>query len=256
MWPMALLASAALLAQAGAPVPPAIEDNSFLIEEAYNQEPGVIQHISTFLHVHGSGRRTDYSFTQEWPVASQRHQLSYTLPYAWLGEQGHGVGDLYLNYRYQLTGHDAWATLSPRLSVAVPTRGDTRGGLQVNLPISKRVARRLVVHANAGATYLRGVRVDHGRRDLRAINAGGSAIALVSPSFNVMLEVVAGFEEDARPDGRTRWDRELIVSPGLRKAIDVGSLQIVPGVAVPITMTADRTRAGAFLYLSLEHPLR
>jgi hypothetical protein len=39
-----------------------IQDNSFLIEEAYNQEPGVVQHITTL-------RRQDrswfYSFTQE-----------------------------------------------------------------------------------------------------------------------------------------------------------------------------------------------
>jgi len=31
-----------------AAAPAAIEDNSFLIEEAYNQEAGVVQHISTF----------------------------------------------------------------------------------------------------------------------------------------------------------------------------------------------------------------
>ena len=28
--------------------PPGIQDNSFLIEEAYNQDPGVVQHISGF----------------------------------------------------------------------------------------------------------------------------------------------------------------------------------------------------------------
>ncbi len=42
-----------------------IQDNSFLIEEAYNQEAGVIQHISTFerdLETHD----WLYAFTQEW----------------------------------------------------------------------------------------------------------------------------------------------------------------------------------------------
>jgi hypothetical protein len=62
-----------------------ISDNSFLVEEAYNQEPGVVQHI--FNWVWGwddeDGDRTrsfDFLFTQEWPVFSQRHQFSYAIP--------------------------------------------------------------------------------------------------------------------------------------------------------------------------------
>ncbi|HPS72404.1 MAG TPA: hypothetical protein PLM70_09135 [Bacteroidales bacterium] len=53
-----------------------IEDNSFLLEEAYNQEAGVIQHISTFQY--DLMRSWNYSFTQEWPVPNQKHQLSFT----------------------------------------------------------------------------------------------------------------------------------------------------------------------------------
>ncbi|HET7042873.1 MAG TPA: hypothetical protein VFI13_12685, partial [Gemmatimonadales bacterium] len=41
-----------------------LQDNSFLIEEAYNQEHRVLQHISTAELHHGSAL---YSFTQEWP---------------------------------------------------------------------------------------------------------------------------------------------------------------------------------------------
>src|SRR6185312_16420034 len=52
-----------------------IQDNSFLIEEAYNQESGVVQHISTFERADGGDWA--YSFTQEWPLGGIRHQLSY-----------------------------------------------------------------------------------------------------------------------------------------------------------------------------------
>src|SRR6476660_8917897 len=58
-----------------------IEDNSFLIEEAYNQEPGVVQHI--FQSVYSSGPRQRgwaFAFTQEWPIGGQDHQFSYTVP--------------------------------------------------------------------------------------------------------------------------------------------------------------------------------
>ena len=70
-----------------------IQDNSFLIEEAYNQGPGVVQHILNVLH--GASRHTgaknddlSFVFTQEWPAFSQTHQLSYTVPYTFLDEGG------------------------------------------------------------------------------------------------------------------------------------------------------------------------
>jgi hypothetical protein len=53
------------LAWAGPPSAPdtkPIQDNSFLIEEAYNQERGVVQHINTFQRVH-SGDWV-YTFTR------------------------------------------------------------------------------------------------------------------------------------------------------------------------------------------------
>ena len=46
----ALLLAPCVGAQEAAPAPPPIQDNSFLIEEAYNQERGVVQHIGTFQH--------------------------------------------------------------------------------------------------------------------------------------------------------------------------------------------------------------
>src|ERR1700694_558365 len=80
----------------------AIQDNSFLLEEAYNQESGVVQHISSFIRS-SSGNWT-YSFTQEWPLGGIRHQLSYTIPIQHAYPTGTGLGDIALNYRYQLAG--------------------------------------------------------------------------------------------------------------------------------------------------------
>ena len=69
--------------------PPRIEDNSFLIEEAYNQEKGVVQHISVFQR-DLTTRAWSYFFTQEWPVRGQRHQFSYTAAVARLGTSATG----------------------------------------------------------------------------------------------------------------------------------------------------------------------
>ena len=105
-----------------------IQDNSFLIEEAYNQEAGVIQHINT---VRRLGKDWFYTFTQEWPIGSQAHQFSYTVPYSWLktdtGRES-GFGDLQLNYRYQLSMESTdRPAIAPRFSVILPTGNEDEG---------------------------------------------------------------------------------------------------------------------------------
>ena len=76
-----------------------IEDNSFFIEEAYNQEPGVVQHIFQALYSSGPRQRGwAFTFTQEWPIYGQDHQFSYTVPCFHLNNEGqrqNGVGDTF-----------------------------------------------------------------------------------------------------------------------------------------------------------------
>lgn len=52
---------------------PVIQDNSFLVEEAYNQDAGVVQHITTFQIQRGTSD-FDTSFTQE--CRSDRSNIS------------------------------------------------------------------------------------------------------------------------------------------------------------------------------------
>ena len=102
---------------AAAAAPPPIADNSFLMEEAYNQEPRVVQHINALMRFNGEWA---YAFTQEWPVGSQRHQLSYTVPVTT------GLGDLAINYRHQLSERDlgrALARFGRRDAVVLTTKG-------------------------------------------------------------------------------------------------------------------------------------
>lgn len=107
---------------------PAIADNSFLIEEAYNQEPGVVQHVCTCAGKRQPQRDIVCSFTQEWPVTNLKHQLSYTLPYSSLNSnQYHGVGDVMLNYRYQWKGEEDWALIAPRFTLILPTGNVPKG---------------------------------------------------------------------------------------------------------------------------------
>jgi hypothetical protein len=269
---MVLFLSEAALAQQDSTTSPSaqpgIQDNSFLIEEAYNQNFGVVQHINSFTHLWNS-KDWAYTFTQEWPVPGDpRHQLSYTLPYWHAGafpDSGAGIGDILLNYRYQLVGDgNAKLAFAPRLSLILPTGNvaDGRGaggvGVQTSLPVSVVLSKDLVSHWNVGATVVPHAQDASGDRASSAgYNLGQSFIWLTNPRFNVMLETVFATSQFVVAPDKTEWSRFLFLSPGIRWAYNFkNGLQIVPGIAVPIGVGPSGGEKGVFLYLSFEHPFR
>jgi hypothetical protein len=238
-----------------------IQDNSFLVEEAYNQERGVVQHISTFARP-TEGNAWTYSFTQEWPLGGIQHQLSYTLPVQ-NDPDGTGLGDIALNYRYQLLGNpEARVVFAPRLSLLLPTgsheqsRGTGAVGFQANLPLSLVVSPGLVTHWNAGATITPSTKNPEGREATTAnFNLGGSAIWLLHPAVNLMLEGVWLSTELVGIDGMER-EEALLFNPGLRGALNLANLQIVPGMAYTFNVGSGSGEDALFVYLSFEHPFR
>lgn len=87
----------------------------------------------------------------------------------------------------------------------------------MTVPVSVTVARALVAHVNAGVSHLPGAQNEDGTRVRRTDWLfGGSLIWLARQNLNL-----------------------------LRGAINTGSVQIVPGIAMPVAF-----------YLSVEHPLR
>jgi hypothetical protein len=243
-----------------------IQDNSFLVEEAYNQEPGVVQHILNVVYSEDKLRGPNDSswslvFTQEWPLFSQTHQISFTIPYTFLESGGHsedGFEDVLLNYRWQaLTETETRPAFAPRVSLILPTGDEDNGfghdtvGWQFNLPLSKIVHARWTAHANAGLTVLPDVE-DH---DLVSFNLGGSVIYAVNSGFNLMLELIGGWEEEVSGTGGTDREFAAILSPGTRYAFNLpNDAQLVLGLAAPVGLTSEAPDYGVFLYLSFEHP--
>ena len=240
-----------------------IQDNSFMVEEAYNQEDGVIQHISSFQRLANS-KDWVYTFTDEWPLRTQKHQFSTTFVAAHAGEFGGvGVGDTAINYRYQLIGSgETKLAMAPRLSLLIPSgnaaagRGFGGTGLQTNLPVSIDHSRHLVTHWNAGATWIPHAKNNLGEKaGTVGVNLGQSFIWQFSNRFNGMLETIWTSGEDVIADGKTRRYQDIFISPGIRWAHDFKSgLQVVPGVAVPVGAGPSRGEKGLILYLSFEHP--
>jgi len=255
-------------AQAPAPTPPppappaespfGIEDNSFLVEEAFNQERGVFQNIFGPTR---TGGQWAASFTQEWPAPSQTHQLSYTVSFA-DGAGGLGAGDTLINYRYQMLeegpGRPAF---SPRASLVLPTGSVGNGlgngsyGLQVNLPVSKRRG-TIYWHGNAGFTWLPRAEAagspDHA--NLLSPFFAGSTIYALRPMFHLMLEQVLLFAQSYDGVERTR-NTLYTLSPGVRFGWNLGEAQLVFGAALPVTWEkGESDDVGVFLYASYELP--
>jgi hypothetical protein len=241
-----------------------IQDNSFLLEEAYNQEYGVVQHISTFRWFQNTGWA--YAFTQEWPVPGQKHQLSYTIPILNADfERGKvsGISDITLNYRYQLVGSgDTKLAIAPRFSILLPTGDELKnlglGGsaFQFNFPLSLVLHPQLVSHWNAGLTYSATAKNEFEEEaSVLSFNAGQSFIWQVSLRFNIMLETAFESVESVTRQNKTERTSLLFISPGIRWAHNFrNGLQIVPGIAFPIGI-GPNTDHSVFFYLSFEHPL-
>ena len=245
---------------------PPIQDNSFLVEEAYNQEFGVVQHINTFSRS-STNHQWLYTFTQEWPIPSQTHQLSYTFSYVDPGipSVSPGIGDFAINYRYQLIGSgETRIAFAPRITLLLPS-GDSRlgrgfggAGLQTNLPLSWVVNKHVVTHWNVGATLVPSAKNIRGDSAVTAgYNLGQSFVWLLRPRFNALLETTWASSQAVVSPSRVQSKQDLLLSPGVRWAYNFRSgLQIVPGIALPVGLGPSAGDKGVFVYLSFEHPFR
>ena len=167
-----------------------------------------------------------------------------------------GLGDTFLNYRYQAVmegpGRPAF---SPRASLVVPSgeakerRGGGSYGLQVNMPFSKQQG-NVYWHWNGGFTWLPGAESDdsgaNAHANLMAPFLSGSAIYRLKPMFHLMLENVLLFQESF-DGGQTARETFYSLSPGFRGGWNVGDAQIVTGAALPITWGGGLSDVGLLL---------
>jgi hypothetical protein len=251
---LVLLVSTGALAQQSALDPRRpfeISDNSFLVEEAFNQEAGIFQNI--LLIQHPSAGEWSFEFTQEWPLFGQRHQLSYTVPIEAVkppntADYDVARGTIALNYRYQLSTEErGGVATSPRLSVLIPRNEiSDQWGLQLNFPLSKQFA-NFYLHANAGLT-VDGIAADES--DARWHTAA-SVIYRAWPMVHLMVESVYRANEHETLTGR---EDGWLVSPGLRAGFNLGDHQLVLGAAVPIGLLNDNDTQEFIAYISYELP--
>jgi hypothetical protein len=253
---LALFSDANLLrAQSSEP----IEDNSFLIEEAYNQKSGEVQHIFNLVRSYNP-RELSFNFAQEWPLWGQEHQISYDLPFEYdFNYEQATLGEVAINYRYQVLGveeHDI--ALAPRLSVLAALGDGLTGhgtggiGVELGVPLSVILLPELVSHTNASVTYFPSATLAPSvTTSYTSFGLGQSLVLLLHPKFNVLVEAVWSRESYGSTLNDVEGEESFVINPGVRWAYDLnGGLQIVPGLSVPIGSDGN---AQLLVYLSFEH---
>ena len=268
-----LLLSGVARAQSPAPVaaepepsPFGITDNSFLVEEAFNQEAGVFQNLSVFER--SGPRGWAAKFVQEWPLRSLRHQFSYSLGFDRDGSASQFSG-VSLDYRLQLwTEADGRPAFAPRASLVMDRENpatpleDGAVGLEFNLPFSKR-AGQVYFHWNGGVRWFPSASsrsldtpsvLPAGDVSLASPFVAGSAIVAVRPMVNLMVEMVAESEHAVNGPGSTARSAVVTIAPGARVGWNVGDAQFVFGLAAPIARQEGETDAGVLGYFSYELP--
>jgi hypothetical protein len=257
---------------------PRIEDNSMFLEEAFNQDPGAIQHISNFVFDEGE---VTYSYTQEIPLFKSNHQISFTVPYSTVKRPDQltaigiiqfpsGFGDLMIHYRPTIWGKNhPWAMVIPRFSLIIPTGSGQHGlgsgvwGSQFNLAVTKRFSRKILTTYNVGFTVMfkshydtydgNGKPVVVYERDIFMKNVGVGLIFLAHPKYNLMLEYASNFEEQILDDGAIESVQSSVVNPGFRFAFNVGRTQVVPGLGFPLKFqNGEFLSSSTFIYFSIE----
>jgi len=250
------------------------EDNGFLVEEAYNQDRGEVQHTLNAVYTNDFRRRGwSFTFEQEWWLFTEDHQVAVSIPFSHLREEGEkqrGVGDILIEYRYQLLEEGPnIPAVAPQFTLILPTGNRDKGtgngvvGYEWSIAASKKVASRLALHANLGLTFLPKVRVPldddqrlSPKRSLVSYDVGASVVFALSSDIHMLLEWVGEFEEEINDKGKKERAFKALLSPGIRAAvINKDDLQTVLGVGIPIGVTGPADSYGIFLYFSVEHKL-
>ncbi len=158
------------------------------------------------------------------------------------GTKTSGLGDLALNYRYQLIGDgEAGVAIAPRLSLLIPSGsfrrelGSGSVGLQTLVPISIRLGSHFVTHGNVGLTWIPRAKDPEGdRADLLVPLVGASVIWLARPTFNLLCEMLWQRVETVTGQGIHDSTTVYTLNPGGRYGWNFASgLQIVAERLVP-----------------------
>lgn len=242
-----------------------IEDNSFLLDEAYNQDPGVVQITQVFQILPSTGEWS-HSPAIEFPIVTENHQITLQFPFSRPMGASLSLNDFALQYQYWLI-HAKYFHLTPRIGAVFPTGNSTIGtgsgtvGAQAGLSTTVNFGDAFAFHTSGNAFLYPGSRATDGVATT-TWDASIAASLIWRPLswLNLLTEGVLTSDQTPLPGGSIGRDLLATVSPGARFSIRLGehrTWEIVPGVAVPFTWRTSSPGSASISvlgYLSIEGP--
>lgn len=241
-----------------------LQSNGLLVETAYHQEKGELQHGFSFSRT--NRRNWSTSFGEEIPLNSKKHQLSIEVPAQFFkNEDGvRGAGDTKIAYSYILVGsNSSRLTFSPEVGVWIPTGnyrkelGRGGAGVSVRMPISLILGERIASNTTFEMTFTPKAKNHEGERaNLTDYEIGQSFVWFAKPKFNVLVEAVWEREQEVIGDRLRKSEREFYISPGLRWGHQINNFLIVPKIGFPIGIGSSRSERGIFFGFAVEQSLK
>ena len=234
-----------------------ITDNSFLVEEAFNQEAGIFQNIFNAARSRTrAGRRRSPRNGR-----SPRRRTSSRTRSPGYGGQARRFGDALINYRYQaMMEGPGRPAFSPRLSLILPTgqrhrRRRDRPGCSSTCRSASRPATSTGTGTPAdlaagGGTSRTAARKPRHRRSSPAARS----IACTRCSTLMLENRLLDYEEHRRP-----WDRPRATVHAVTRCarrMEHRRSPADPRRAVPITWAGGPARDRGLLYVSYELPFK
>lgn len=238
-----------------------LEDNSFLVEEAYNQEPGIIQFIQV-LQKSTKTKNWNYVFINEIPVVNQEYQFSYELPYIYdEAVDKSQLSDIKINLRKEFLRAEQIVTTG-RVSLILPTgkneenSGKGALGYEISLISSVKISNVWSQHWNIGYGITPKAKNSNNiSENISKYFYAVNNVYFLTDTINFMLEAVASHSEEIVGVSSKTWNQEIILSPSIRLAFDVSDWQFVPGLAYPMGVGASEGQSQVLGYLSIEDQL-
>lgn len=240
-----------------------LQSNELLVETPYLQERGEVEHSFSMRRTRNENWVS--TFRQEWPLFSNKHQLSFSIP-AQTGRNEaaqRGFGDVEVEYQYQLIGsNESRLTIAPGVGVSFPTGslakelGAGAPGFALSLPVGFMLTPALGLNTHLETGIFRHTR-NSAQEPLHQYEfaAGQSLVWYVRPKLNALLE--AKWERSVIREGENprQHEDELFVAPGIRWAHILNNrFVIIPGISVPLGVGPSRGDRGIMFSFAVEHP--
>lgn len=243
-----------------------LQSNDFLVDTAYLQEKGELQHSFTLTRT--NRRNWSTNFSEEISLGSEKHQLSFSLPSQLVGnspKKHRGFGDIQIEYNYGLFGDsESRITVSPGFGLSLPS-GNARKelgagatGVSFKIPVGVMLGDRLASNSVFETTYTKSAQNAEGARaNVFGYEIGQSFVWFAKPKLNFLVEAVWEREQEVTGQGLKEYENEFLISPGIRWAHTFkNGLIVSPGVAVSLGFGPSRSERGIFFYLSFEHSFK